>query len=217
MYKKNVILLQYITFFIGVDKVNGKSVSSSYKISILGVMTGIILIQNFAPFLGYIPIPPLNPTIIHITVIIGAVLYGPFIGAALGFVWGVLCLIRAFIFPTNPIDPIIFINPLVSVLPRVLIGVFAGYFYKWLDKINPKSVLNLIAASILGSFTNTIFVLLFTYLIYREPYAIYFGMNLNEVLPAFLIIISTNGVSEAVAAAVLVPLISKALMIAREN
>ena len=48
----------------------------TYQIAILGMLTAIVLIQNFVPVVGYIPIPPINPTIIHITVIIAALTLG---------------------------------------------------------------------------------------------------------------------------------------------
>lgn len=192
-----------------------KRFKSTYKMSSIGVMIGIIFIQTFVPFLGYIPMPPFNPTIIHITVIVGAVVFDPVIGSMLGFVWGALCLIRAFVYPTNPIDPIFFINPFVSVFPRVLVGYFSGCFFKWLEKLNHKSILNLVASGILGSFTNTVFVLGFIYLIYRDAYAAYYEISVNDVLHAILMVIGTSGVMEAVCAAVIVPLVARMLIIMR--
>ena len=38
------------------------------------VMTAVILIMSFVPFLGYIPLGFMNATIIHVPVIIGAIL-----------------------------------------------------------------------------------------------------------------------------------------------
>ena len=52
------------------------------------VMTAVILIMSFVPFLGYIPLGFMNATIIHVPVIIGAILLGPKSGAWLGFVFG---------------------------------------------------------------------------------------------------------------------------------
>lgn len=198
-------------------KTRGVLSPGSYMISIIGVMIGIIVLQNFVPFLGYIPIQPFNPTIIHITVIVGAVLFGPVIGLVLGFVWGALCLVRAFVYPTNAIDSIFFVNPLVSVLPRVLIGFCSGWFFKWVERINHKSILNLVAVSILGSFINTVLVLGFIYLLYRDAYAVYYELNLEDVLHAILVVIGTNGVMEAVCAAVIVPLIARPLIVMRDR
>lgn len=57
---------------------------STRRIAIFGLLTAILLIQNFVPFLGNIPIPPLNPTIIHITVIVATLTLGTVDGMILG-------------------------------------------------------------------------------------------------------------------------------------
>ncbi|MER2180991.1 MAG: ECF transporter S component, partial [Desemzia incerta] len=80
--------------------------NKAYRIAVLGIFTAIILLQSFVPFLGYIPIPPLNPTIIHITVIIAAISLGTKEGMIIGGVWGVVRLIRAFAAPQTPLDPL---------------------------------------------------------------------------------------------------------------
>lgn len=41
--------------------------NKTYRIAILGILSAFIIVQTFVPS-GNIPIPPLNPTIIHITV-----------------------------------------------------------------------------------------------------------------------------------------------------
>ena len=38
-----------------------KSTGKAFHTAILGIFTAIIFIQSFVPFLGNIPIPPLNP------------------------------------------------------------------------------------------------------------------------------------------------------------
>jgi len=56
------------------------------------VMTAIIIIMAFVPFLGYIPLGFMNATIIHIPVIIGAIILGPKSGGFLGLVFGLTSL-----------------------------------------------------------------------------------------------------------------------------
>lgn len=183
----------------------GVKKGKTYRLALLGILSAIIILQNFVPFLGYIPIQPFNPTIIHITVIIAAVVAGPFEGAVLGGVWGVVCLFRAFFYPTSPIDPIVFTNPMVSVFPRILVGLFAGYTVRLLKKAD--ILLSATVAGIVGSFTNSIFVLGFIYLFHKTSYANYYNMDVSQLFPAMVGVLASNGVAEAIAAAILTPLI----------
>ena len=185
----------------------------NYRLALMGILSAIIVVQNFVPFLGYIPIQPFNPTIIQITVIIGAVALGGLHGAVLGGVWGVVCLFRAFVLPTSPIDPIVFTNPLVSVLPRVLVGLAAGYLFAFLKRTKVPTMAGAAICGVAGSFVNTVFVLGTIYLLYKVPYAEFYGMAAEELLPAILGVVGTNGVAEAIAAGILTPVIVRALPI----
>ena len=186
--------------------------SKNYKLVLMGILTAIIVLQNFVPFLGYIPIQPFNPTIIHITVIIGAVYLGAWYGAALGGVWGAVCLFRAFALPTSPIDPIVFTNPLVSLLPRILVGLAAGALFIALSKTKIPRPAGFAVCGIAGSVTNTVLVLGSIYLLYKAPYAEFYGMAAGDLLPAMLAVVGTNGVAEAITAGILTPVIAGALM-----
>lgn len=106
-------------------------------------------------------------TIIHITVIVAALVLGPKDGALVGGVWGMITFIRAFVWPTSPLATIVFTNPLVSVLPRILVGVVAGYTFMWLSKRLSSKILAAGVAAVLGSLTNTVLVLGQIYLLPR--------------------------------------------------
>ena len=97
------------------------------KMAIIGVLAAISIMLSMTP-LGFIPIGPLNLTIMHIPVIIGAILEGPMVGITVGAIFGATSLLRAFTMPT--ITSFVLMNPLVSILPRVLIGIVAYYVYK---------------------------------------------------------------------------------------
>jgi uncharacterized membrane protein len=191
---------------------NHRSRSKTFRITILGVLTAIVILQSFIPFLGYIPIGPLSLTIIHITVIIAAITLGPVNGAIVGGVWGMITFIRAFISPTSLLAPIIFVNPLISVLPRILIGIIAGYAYIFFRKTRLGNVGSIRIAAILGSMTNTILVLGLTFIFYREPYANAYDIDVSQVLPALLYIIVTNGIAEAILSVIVAPLLAKPLL-----
>jgi uncharacterized membrane protein len=126
------------------------------KIVIAGVM-GAISIFLGATRLGFIPyFSGASLTIMHVPVIIGAVLEGPVVGLAIGFIFGIFSLLQAAIAPTGPAD-VWFVNPLVSVLPRLAIGPVAWVVYRALKGISEAP--GLIGAGIAGSLTNTVLVL----------------------------------------------------------
>ncbi|MGO5012864.1 ECF transporter S component [Niallia sp. Sow4_A1] len=194
-----------------------KKRNKTTRLVLLGLLTAIIIIQTIIPILGYIPTPILSLTIIQVTVIIAAIVLGPVDGAIIGGVWGVITFVRAFTYPTSPLAPIIFTNPLISVFPRVMIGVVAGLlFYKVLkNRMNETIAMSI--SGVVGSLTNTILVLGFVYLFVRERYANAIGVNVEDLLPAILAIVGTNGVPEAILSGILTPIIAKPLLKIRKK
>jgi len=103
--------------------------STTRKIVVAGAL-GAIAILLGATRLGFIPfVLGVAITVMHVPVIIGAVMEGPLVGLAIGLLFGLFSLIWAFIGPTGPGD-VFFQNPLVSVLPRLFIGLVACLVYR---------------------------------------------------------------------------------------
>jgi uncharacterized membrane protein len=99
------------------------------KIVIAGVM-GAISIFLGATHLGFIPwFAGAALTVMHVPVIIGAVLEGPVVGAVIGLIFGAFSLIQGAIAPTGPAD-VWFVNPLVSIVPRLCIGPVAWLVFR---------------------------------------------------------------------------------------
>ncbi|WP_226528745.1 ECF transporter S component [Metabacillus niabensis] len=186
--------------------------NKTFRMVLLGMLSAIIIIQTTIPFLGYIPIGPLSLTIIQVTVIIAAIVLGTKEGAIVGGIWGIITFIRAFVAPTSVIAPIVFTNPLVSVLPRILIGVVAAYVFHRILSGKLNETVRMSVAGVLGSLTNTVLVLGFIYLFYREPYANFLELDMEQLLPALMTIVATNGITEAILSGVLAPVISKPLL-----
>lgn len=189
----------------------------AYHTAILGILSAIIIIQNFVPLLGYIPIPPLNPTIIHITVIVAALTLGTKDGMIIGGVWGVSRLIKAFIAPASPLDLLLFTNPIISIVPRILVGFVAGYIYHLFKQKKGKDSLGMVVSSVFASLTNTILVLVFIYLFYKDDYASALNVDVANLAKALGAIVLTNGVAEAVAAAIIAPIVARPLKRFRTN
>jgi uncharacterized membrane protein len=162
--------------------------TTTRRIVIAGVM-GAISIFLGATHLGFIPwLAGAAITIMHVPVIIGAVLEGPWVGAAIGFIFGAFSLLQGAIAPTGPAD-VWFTNPLVSIVPRLFIGPVAWLVHRSLKGM--RETVALAAAGVAGSLTNTVLVL---------------GvLGLYKFLPWSLIgtVAVTNGLPEAVVAAII--------------
>jgi len=175
------------------------------KIVIAGVM-GAISVFLGATHLGFVPwLAGAALTVMHVPVIIGAVLEGPWVGVAIGAIFGVFSLLQGAMAPTGPAD-VWFTNPLVSILPRLFIGPVAWLVYRALRRTS--EAVALVSAGIAGSLTNTILVLS--------------ALGLLRFLPWGIIgtIAVTNGIPEAaLAAAITVAVIAawKRIAIGRQG
>src|SRR5699024_5150679 len=103
------------------------------KLVVTAMLGAITIVLGLTP-LGFIPLGFINITTMHIPVIIGAILEGPIVGAIVGLLFGLFSIVNAIIRPT-PIS-FIFLNPLISVLPRIMIGIVTAYVYKALKNKN---------------------------------------------------------------------------------
>jgi uncharacterized membrane protein len=130
--------------------------STVRRIVVAGALGALSVALMLTP-LGMIPwFAGVSLTVMHVPVIIGAVLEGPIVGVCIGAIFGVTALIRAAIAPQGPID-VFFVNPLISVLPRLHVGVAAWLVYKaFRGKLEPVAAA---AAGVAGSLANSFFVL----------------------------------------------------------
>ena len=123
------------------------------KLVISAMLGAITIVLGLTP-LGFIPLGIMNATTMHIPVIIAAILEGPIVGAAVGLIFGVSSMVKAFTMPLP--TSFVFWNPLIAVLPRILIGVVSYYLYAAFSSRSPKflkiaSVLfNLLIIAFLG-------------------------------------------------------------------
>lgn len=178
------------------------------KIVVTGILGAISVFLGVTP-LGFITwFPGVSLTIMHVPVILGAVLEGPWVGMAIGLIFGVASMIKAGVAPNGPID-VIFTNPLVSVLPRLFIGPMAWLAWRALKRWR---IAGLVAAGITGSLANTVLVLAAIGLI---PSAIGVLKDVAQAtnVPTFTLLYGiaiANGLPEAAAATVIVLLVAAA-------
>ncbi|MDY0177646.1 MAG: ECF transporter S component, partial [Bacilli bacterium] len=104
------------------------------RLTLNAFIIALISVMSMVPQVGYLGAGNISITTIHVVVLLFALLFGIREGAVAGLTFGVLSLIRAVILPSSPID-VLFINPLVSILPRVIFGIAAGATFDALRKI----------------------------------------------------------------------------------
>lgn len=134
------------------------------RLALLAMFSAIIAAMTFTPYVGYITIPGmLSITTLHIIVIIAAVVMNNFLdGAILGAVWGITCLLYAIYNGTA--DAAIFLDPRISVVPRILVGILIVAFYRLsllaskykVSKIIFEIVVLLAFGTLVGILTNNI-------------------------------------------------------------
>jgi uncharacterized membrane protein len=168
------------------------------KIVVAGVL-GAIAIALGVTRLGFIPVPNTteNATIMHVPAIVGAVLEGSLVGVIAGGIFGLFSFLQA----TTPL----FQNPVIAILPRLLIGLTSYLAYRSLA--NKNQDLAAVVAGIVGTLTNSIGVL---------GLAIVFGFG-SVIIPALPAIIVTNVIPEVVLAAILTPLVARGVNLVRSG
>ncbi len=177
---------------------NTPTYSKSKLIATHALLTAIILLFVFVPIsigvlqLAFIPI---------IAVIISACVLGWKHGAISGAIFGVVSLISAFVRPT--LLSLAFYNPLISVFPRIMIGITVYFTLALLTKLLPKvpEIIRLGIASAIGVITNTVLVL-------GMILCFYFGTDFGGVIIGwqwFAGVIGGNFIIELIVCTVITP------------
>ncbi|MFP4385184.1 MAG: ECF transporter S component [Spirochaetia bacterium] len=169
--------------------------SFAKKTAVIGVLGAITIILGVT-HLGFIPwVTGAAITIMPIPVILAAVLEGPVAGFGVGLIFGIFSMIQAAIAPTGPLDPQ-FVNPLISVVPRLFIGPAAWGVFKLLSPLNRLA--GAAGAGIAGSLTNTVLVLGVLGLYKLLPWELILSVFLANGLPeAGFAAVITVGVTAA--------------------
>ena len=171
------------------------------------VGTGLLLaLEIIFQIIGnYLQIGPVNINLSLVTVVLGAVLYGPLSGAVLGFFNGLIVLLSpstiAIFMPISPVGTVI-----ACLLKCTIAGLVAGLLFKLFK--NKNNLVGLIIASILVPIINTGIFSVVCLLFFRP----FLESGVSETFPnigAFLIfgVIGINFIVEIVSTTVIsVPL-----------
>lgn len=184
-----------------------KTLRDTRKLTILGLMLALTMILDLTP-LGAIPMGTVVATIAHLPTILVGIILGPVAGLIMGLAFGIVSLLHALIRPASPFS-LLFINPLVSILPRMMIGVASYYAYAGTKALIKGGKANPVAIGIgaaVGSLTNTVLVLSVLVVLYgariKELLFELAGLDTSAMAWA-LGAAGTNGVLEAAVSVIL--------------
>ena len=188
----------------------------------LALMAAIVIILANTP-LGMIQLPIIKATTVHIPVIIGAILFGPLAGSILGGIFGICSMISNTTAPTLlsfAFSPFLSTTGIpgalkaiwISVGCRILIGLISGWLWIGLKKLKLNDLIALPVVGFAGSMVNTVFVMGSIYFMFAQEYAQAQQVAVTAVFGLVMATVGTSGIPEAIASAILVTAIGKALI-----
>lgn len=197
-----------------------KNISDMVK---MALFMALIILLSVTP-LGYIPLGAINATTIQMPVIIGAILFGWKKGAVLGGVFGITSLIKNTIQPNltsfvfSPFVPVFgeesgsFFAIIISLVPRIMIGITAAAVFALLVKMKVSKTLSSAAAGFCGSLANTVLVMGGIYFFFGESYSAAKDIAYNTLMTTVAATITGAGITEAIVSAVVCGAVCTALL-----
>lgn len=188
-----------------------KNLNLTRRLALTGAFAALVIVLGITK-LGFITLgPTVSITILHVPVILICMLAGLPEGLFVGATFGLLSLIQASMNPSTLLDPL-FVNPLFSVVPRMLVAVVAWGLWKLLNLIPhmPKAVSAAITG-FLSTLAHTLLVIGFIYL--------FKGAYIREALGGvgyfgFIAMLGMNVIFEALAATIICVAVYAGLFIA---
>ena len=192
------------------------------RMASLAMLCGILFVMGMTG-IGFIPLPLIKATTMHIPVILGAILLGPRAGGILGALFGFCSIwanttapgIMAFAF-----SPFMSNDGLIGALKslwialgcRILLGLVAGWLWLGLKKLKVKEVISLPATAVIATMFHTASVMGSIYVLLADQYAAAKNVAMSAVFSLVIGTVTASGIPEAIVAAVLVTIIGRALL-----
>ena len=188
-----------------------KNLNLTRRLALTGAFAALVIVLGITK-LGFITLgPTVSITILHVPVILICLLAGLPEGLFVGATFGILSLIQASMNPSTLLDPL-FVNPLFSVVPRMLVAVVAWGLWRLLNLIPhmPKAV-SAAVTGFLSTLAHTLLVIGFIYL--------FKGAYIREALGGvgyfgFIAMLGMNVIFEALAATIICVAVYAGLFIA---
>lgn len=189
------------------------------KFTLTAIFVSIILIFAFTP-IGFINLIIIKATIIHIPVIIASIILGPRIGAFQGLIFGLTSIIINTLSPSllsfafSPFVDLVDVGSarfwalFIAIVPRVVLGIVPYYIYKATKKLFEKSKFQekpgLFITGMLSTFIHTFLVMGSIAFFFQDAYAQAMDLDgIGAIFNAILAVFFTNGLSEAIVAAII--------------
>lgn len=188
----------------------------------LAMLCGVLIVMGMTG-IGFIPLPVIKATTMHIPVILGAVLLGPKAGGLLGAVFG-LCSIWANTATPGLLSfafsPFMTTEGLLGAVKslwialgcRILFGFLAGWLWLLIKRIVKKEYIALPITAAAATICHTALVMGSIYVLLAQQYAEAKNVGISAVFGLIMGTITASGIPEAIVAAVLVTVIGKALL-----
>ncbi len=192
------------------------------RLVLLSLFSTLIILFTLTP-LGYIPIGVIRATTLHIPVILAGILLGKKEGSIIGFVFGLSSLLVNTFQPTPTsfvFSPFVTIGNtsgnlyslLIVFVPRILLGWLSGFSYEvFKNKFKNKTIL-LGGIAAFNTILHTTLVLSAIMLFFKEPYAQAREVSVDLVFSLIMVTVATNGVIEAIIAAIATIAVAKLLL-----
>ncbi len=199
----------------------------TYELTLTSVLLGLVILLAAVPSLGYIQLPffPVSITIIHIPVLIAGVFGSRKMTIYLGLAFGLSSLAVALTRSSMFLDPL-FTSPLVSVLPRLILGLILIDLLKLTNitkRLEKTKLLSLALYFFIATIIHSVLVLAAMYYTAKTGWYIdILGTKdiisewiLTETAPIKFVygIVISNGLFEAIFATVIGVPIAKALQV----
>ena len=139
---------------------NMKGFFTAKNIAYVAVLLALVIVLQ--AFGGTISIGAVQLNFTLIPIVVGAILFGPLVGALLGFACGVVVLVQV-IMGLAPFYTVIWTNsPFVTILTCIVkttaAGALAGFVYRWIEKKN-KLVAVFVASGLVPVVNTGLFIL----------------------------------------------------------
>ena len=213
-----VILLIWVALLLlslHKESVSNKEGVKVQDITFHALIIALIAVMGFVPEAGYISfVPGISFSLVHLPVLIGSYRKGWKGGLIYGIAFGITSWIQAMM---NPVGfNALFVVPWVSVLSRAIFGFLAGLVFDLLRKNSKmyKNVFVIAGFSFVLTILHTVLVFADLFTFYPETMIAYFTSSspaAEGVAFTFVAIIALGMLGEATLAAIVNPLISKAM------
>lgn len=199
-----------------------KEKSNTQYMVTLAMLCGVLLVMGMTG-IGFIPLPVIKATTMHIPVILGAVLLGPRAGGVLGALFGLCSMWTNTVSPgllSFAFSPFMTTEGFGGVLKsiwialgcRIFFGIFAGLIWKAMKKMLKNDYTALPVTAAIATIVHTVLVMGSIYFLLAQQYAQAKNVAYGAVFGLVMGTITASGIPEAIAAAILVTVIGKALL-----